>query len=148
MIDSLRHYREIWLVDFEFRQSDGERPAPVCMVARELRTARTMRVWGDQLASMRRPPFPIGADVLFVAYYASAELGCFLALGWPMPARIVDLFCEFRNLTNGCGTLAGNGLLGALSHFGLPSIDAADKSEMQIWPNVQARTLRMSGRHS
>jgi hypothetical protein len=27
-----------------------------------------------------------------VAYYASAELGFFRELGWPMPARILDLF--------------------------------------------------------
>ena len=47
------------------------------------------------------PPFPIGADALFVAYYASAELGCFRALSWPMPANMLDLFVEFRNRTNG-----------------------------------------------
>ena len=63
-----------------------------------------------------------------MAYYASAELGCFRALGWPMPARVLDLFCEFRNLTNGAATVAGNGLLGALAHFGLPAIDAAEKT--------------------
>ena len=74
---------------------------------------------------------PVGADSLFVAYYASAELGCFRALGWPMPARVLDLFCEFRNLTNGEGTVAGNGLLGALAHFGLPAIDAAEKADMR-----------------
>jgi DNA polymerase I len=38
---------------------------------------------------------------LFVAYYASAELGCFKALGWPMPVRILDLFVEFRCHLNG-----------------------------------------------
>jgi hypothetical protein len=37
---------------------------------------------------------------VFVAYYASAELGCFRALGWPMPANIIDLFVEFRDRTN------------------------------------------------
>ncbi len=30
-------YREVWAMDFEFRAPDGERPEPVCMVARELR---------------------------------------------------------------------------------------------------------------
>ena len=101
------------------------------MVAREFRTGRTMRVWEGRLAAMPRPPFAIEADSLFVAYYASAELSCFLALGWPMPARILDLFCEFRNLTNGRETVAGNGLLGALAYFGLGSIDAAEKTELR-----------------
>ena len=131
MTDPLRHYRETWLVDFEFRQPPGERPEPICMVAREWRTGRTVREWADRLASMSRPPFPIGADSLFAAYFSSAELGCFQALGWPMPARVLDLFCEFRNGTNGAGTVAGNGLLGALAHFGLPSIDAGEKAGMQ-----------------
>jgi len=131
MIDPLRHFPEVWLVDFEFRAPDGNRPDPVCMVAREYRTGRTVRVWQDELARMSRPPFSIDADSLFVAYFASAELGCFLSLGWPMPARILDLYPEFRNLTNGLPTVAGNGLLGALAHFGLPSIDAADKDEMR-----------------
>lgn len=127
----LDHYREVWLVDFEFRASDGERPEPICMVAREHRTLRTLRVWADELAGLARPPFPTGEDALFVAYYSPAEMGCFLALGWPMPARILDLFCEFRNLTNGLSTVAGNGLLGALAYFGLGGIGAAEKSDMR-----------------
>ena len=47
------------------------------------------------------PPYATGPDVLFVAYYASAELGCYRVLGWPMPERILDLFTEFRARTNG-----------------------------------------------
>jgi hypothetical protein len=127
----LFHYSEVWLCDFEFRASNSERPEPVCMVAREWHTGHTIRVWADELAVLVGPPFQIGADALFVAYYASAELGCFRALGWPMPARILDLFCEFRNMTNGAGTVAGNSLLGALAHFGLGAIDAAEKANMR-----------------
>ncbi|GAF99817.1 unnamed protein product, partial [marine sediment metagenome] len=118
-------------MDFEFSQPPGERPAVVCMVAREYGAGRTIRVWADKLAEMASPPFPIAADSLFVAYYASAELSCFLALGWPMPVRVLDLFTEFRCLTNGRPTVAGNGLLGALAHFGLDAIEAAEKEEMR-----------------
>ena len=46
-------------------------------------------MWRDQFGSA--PPYATGPDVLFVAYYASAELGCHRVLGWPMPARILDL---------------------------------------------------------
>ena len=117
--------------DFEFPLPPGERPEPICMVVREYHTGRTLRVWADELATMARPPFTIGPDSLFVAYYASAEFGCFLTLGWPMPARVLDLFCEFRNATNGRGTVAGNGLLGAMTHYGLAGIEAAEKSDMR-----------------
>ena len=63
----------------------------------------------------RRAP-ATGADVLFVAYLASAELGCYRALGWPMPERILDLYVEFRERTNGLPTVGRFGLLGALAH--------------------------------
>jgi DNA polymerase I len=77
---------------------------------------------------------------LFVAYYASAELGCFRALNWPMPQRILDLFAEFRCGTNGLAVPAGNGLIGALTAFGLDTMGATEKKELQTaigngtWP--------------
>ena len=117
--------REIWTVDFEFQAEPGERPVPVCLVAWELRTKRRVRLWRDQFG--QAPPYCVGPDSVFCAYYASAELGCHLSLGWPMPARILDLFTEFRNLTNGLETLAGNSLLGALAHYGLEGIGLAEK---------------------
>ena len=46
-MEVLRHFPEIWLCDFEFRAPDGERPEPVCMVAREWRTGSTIREWAE-----------------------------------------------------------------------------------------------------
>src|SRR5215207_1570347 len=109
----------------------GERPAPVCMVARELRSGRLLRLWRDQLRALRRPPFAVGPEALLVAYYASAELGCFLALGWPLPARVLDLFAEFRAATNGLPTPCGAGLLGALQWHGLEAMAADEKTAMR-----------------
>ena len=120
---------EIVLVDFEFEIGQGERPVPVCLVAHELRSGRRVRLFQDQLGSA--PPYAAGPDVLFVAYYASAELGCYRVLGWPMPDRILDLFVEFRNHTNGLPTTAGASLLGALAHFGLDHVGTSEKKEMQ-----------------
>jgi DNA polymerase family A len=122
-------FREIWAVDFEFTAHPGERPNPVCLVAKELRTGRIIRLWHDQFGPT--PPYPTDAGSLFVAYYASAELGCHRALNWPMPARILDLFTEFRDRTNGLTTPVGAGLLGALSYFGLDHIGATEKKEMR-----------------
>jgi hypothetical protein len=101
------------------------------MVARELRSGQLIRVWQDELRAMRTPPFSTGADSLYVAYYAPAELGCHLALGWPMPERILDLYVEFRALTNGCPPKGGAGLLGALAHHGLAAIETSEKGAMQ-----------------
>ena len=97
------------------------------MAARELGSGRLIRLWQDELGP--RPPFVVDDDTLFVAFYASAELGCFLELGWPIPTRILDLYVEFRNLTNGIPLPAGRGLLSALSHYGISAITAEQKTE-------------------
>jgi hypothetical protein len=101
------------------------------MVAKELLSGHTIRLWQDALRAAASPPFDPGPDTLFVAYYASAEIGCHLALGWDMPVNILDLFTEFRNLTNGLPTPCGAGLLGALSYFGLGGIQALEKDSMR-----------------
>jgi DNA polymerase family A len=122
-------FREVVAVDFEFTALPDNRPEPVCLVAHELRSGRRFRIWQDQFGPA--PPYATGPDVLFVAYYASAELGCYRVLGWPMPERILDLFTEFRAHTNGLDTPAGNGLLGALAYFGLDAMGATEKDEMR-----------------
>jgi len=124
-------FGEIWGVDFEFQALPGDLPDPICLVARELISGRLIRLWKDELKKLRQPPYPIGASSLVIAYYASAEMGCHLALGWALPERLLDLFAEFRNLTNGRDTPCGSGLLGALVYFGIDSIAATEKEEMR-----------------
>jgi DNA polymerase I len=119
-------FRQLWAVDFEFRADPGARPEPVCMVARELRSGRLLRLWRDELPA--RPPFPVDADSLFIAYAAQAELGCFLELGWPLPARILDLYLEFSAATNGLERPGGRSLLTALSWHGIPGITKDEKA--------------------
>ena len=101
------------------------------MVAHEFRSGNRIRLFGEELSRRRVAPFPTGARALFCAYFASAELGCFLELGWPLPEYIIDLFAEFRNRTNGLDTVAGNSLLGAMVHFGLDSISVTEKESMR-----------------
>lgn len=123
-------FDEIWLWDFEFYAPAGERPIPLCLVARELRSGRLVRVWlGDKVPSV--PPFRTDKRTLFMAFYASAELGCHLSLGWSLPLRVVDLYVEFRNITCGLPVPCGNGLVGALTYYGLDAIDAGEKEAMR-----------------
>jgi len=123
-------FREVWCVDFEFGSAPGGLPIPRCLVAYEWHSRQTHRVWEDELYRLGQPPYSMTSDCLFVAFYASAEFGCHLALGWPLPNRVLDLYVEFRNFTNGLPTFCGRGLLGALSYYGLDGIDALEKKEM------------------
>lgn len=133
-MDATRYPGGVWLVDFEFHPLNGKEgnpPAPVCMVAREFLSGRSLRLSQDELEVLRQAPFPVDETALFVAYYASAEMGCFLALGWALPHNILDLFSESRARTNGRALPNGSGLLGALTYFGLDGIGAGEKGAMR-----------------
>lgn len=128
-------------LDFEFRPlggQEGNPPEVICMVAHEIGTGRYYRVFQEDLYQLKEPPFLIDKTVVIVAYFASAEMSCFEALGWPMPENILDLYAEFRNRTNGFSYLpGGRSLLGAMKFFGLDSIAPEHKEEM--------RTLALRG---
>jgi len=100
------------------------------MVAREYYSGRLERLWLD-VVDKPVCPLPMGENSLYVAYYASAEMGCHLALNWTLPNYLLDLFCEFRCQTNGVALPAGKGLIGALSANGLEHIPMVEKEEMR-----------------
>jgi hypothetical protein len=124
----------IYLVDFEFhpaRNREGNPPVPVCMVVREWPSGATRRYWQADLQQMSTAPFPTSNAALCVAYFASAEMDCFRVLGWDLPVNVLDLFAEFRCQTNGLHLAHGSGLIGALMHYGLPSIGGEQKGTMR-----------------
>ena len=122
---TLDAFKEVWVVDTEFYAPAGERPDPVCVVARELRSGRLVRQWRGEFSAL--PPFRTDAQSLYVAFYASAECGTHLALNWPLPTNLIDCFSEFRSLTNGVSLPAGRGELGALVYYGLDHISGDQK---------------------
>lgn len=101
------------------------------MVAHEVHSGKKIRLWKNELYALPAASFDVGDDSLFVAYYASAEMGCFLSLHWPFPANVLDLFTEFRCLINGSKSDQSASLLSALRYFGIESIDAAEKDAMR-----------------
>src|SRR5580704_15470218 len=133
---ALQQYTAIWHVDFEYREDANHHPAPVCMFAYEQRAGTEIQLWQDELQACRQAPFDIGPDVLFVAYAASAELSCFLALGWPFPKNVLDAYVETIAAING-NTLIWPakkrpGLLSALELYGLPAaMDTEEKERMR-----------------
>jgi hypothetical protein len=131
----LKAFPQVWVADTEYRQPAGERPDVHCLVARELWSGQTLRLWHDELARLRRAPHAVGPGALFVSYNAVAELSCYLALGWRLPCRVLDLLVEFRWLTNGTGWREGeeskHRLIHAAEFFGMNPMDAAEKSQLQ-----------------
>ena len=143
-MDTLRRaYREVWAVDFEFHSPPGERPAPLCLAARELFSRRLVTGWLEGQGTVPCPwvverpaqdptpcPWSVGPETLMVSYYAAAELHCCLSLGWPFPSRVLDLCVEFKCLTSGLHMACGRTLLGALAAYGLPGLASSTKDDM------------------
>ena len=125
---------EYLLIDFEFRQKDGREGNPlevICMSSKNLTTGKYINLWADQLHLLKDHPFGNKENQILVAYFASAEMNCYKSLGWSWPVNILDLFAEFRCLTNGQPPYFGNSLLGALKSFGVQTCEPAHKDLMR-----------------
>ena len=123
-------FEEIWFVDFEFISRPGKHPDVLCLCAYDLHTGKRIQLWENQLGPV--PPYRTDAGALFVCFAATAECACHLALGWPLPSKVLDLSPLFRNYINGRTAPAeGKGLIGALRHFGLDTVGGKYKEVMR-----------------
>lgn len=132
----------IWLIDclsIPLEGMEGNTKDPLCMAGLNILTGESIRLWQDQLQMLKMPPFPTDKSVLIVAYEASDKLGLFIQLGWPQPQNILDIYAEFRCLTNGTRPRHGNSLNGALLHFGLGGFE---EQKNDIRYQAKLETLR------
>lgn len=121
-------YKAVYVLDFEFVANDGARQRPICLVYRELISGTENRVWIEEGAAC---PFPTGPDVLFVGFYASAEWGCFLSLGWEVPERCIDLCAEYRVQMTGNAVPWQSNLVFVANAFGISTMETAYKKAMR-----------------
>jgi hypothetical protein len=130
----LQLFAQIWCIDFEFHQPEGDRPTPLCISALEVRSGRLLELWLEG-ASLLAPPFALARPVLVVAFMAPAEMTCFLALGWPLNVHLLDLYVFERVITNGRildPAHLGRSLLDVLGRYGLShGVTAVQKQAMR-----------------
>lgn len=122
-------FERVYIVDFEFKANPGELQLPICVAFHEILSGETKSFW---LEGRETPecPYVIDEKTLFVAYYSSAEWNCHLSLNWPLPEHVVDLFAEFRRISNGLPGVS-KGLLGACKFFGIAAISESEKGQMR-----------------
>lgn len=126
-----RSWKAIWVIDFEFSALRGDRPRPVCLSALDVVSGRRVSSWLYDGAPPV-PPFTIDGDVLVVAFFGTAEIGCFEALGWPAPSNLIDLFAEFHVVTNGHVYTGGYSLLAALRAYNIVHyVEEVEKDRMR-----------------
>jgi hypothetical protein len=138
-------FPEIWVADGEYYHGngranggvDGDPITPLCFVAHEMRTGRTIRLHQRELCTSVFPPYRLDADALFVAYMATAEFGVHIAKGWGQPACALDAYVEFRHYVNDGAVKAADrekgfySLAGAERYFCEPELDTARKTAMR-----------------
>lgn len=127
----LPQFNRIYVIDFEFLADPGENPKLVCLVTHEIKSGKTYKIWLEGQNPSFKPFFPLREEDFLVAYYSSAEWGCYLELNWLLPVNVVDLFTEFRVLTNGLPGIS-NSLLGACQRFGINTISTSDKENARL----------------
>jgi DNA polymerase I len=129
---ALDEFDEIVFGDTEFHAPDGWLPRPICAVFYEMRKRRLTRVWlWEEDPAPVFPPITWTDHTLFIAYVATAELGCFHVLGWPLPAFVLDLNVEVRNLTNGALPTTFISLVDAAKLYHIPYLDKERKEAMR-----------------
>ena len=136
---------EIWIADGEYYLGkgkanggvDGDPITPLCFVAHEMRSGRTIRLHQRELCANVFPPYRLDAGALLVTYMATAEFGVHIAQGWGQPACALDAYVEFRHYANDGAIKAADrekgfySLAGALRRFCEPELDTARKMDMR-----------------
>jgi DNA polymerase I len=122
-----------------WRPGSRLRSPPVALVSDGVDTNSRHRHRGSiaLAAGIAAPPLVSTACLAPEACFsATAECGAFASLGWRQPRNLVDLWAEFRVLTN--GTTHATRFLEVLRAFGIPAL--VDDAEKEAW-----RTLCKKG---
>ena len=133
-LNSLKgEFARVLSVDFEFSVEPGHHPVPSLMCVVDLISGERRHWRGEELREMSEAPFPVDRSTLFICHNASAEMGCFAALGWKKPKRLIDTMIEEKNRRLGMPNKVRFGLLHCLQGYGLRTRDVADKD---YWRSV------------
>ena len=103
MMFDLNAFPDVVVGDTEFSTvPEGDIQKPLCVCAKGVCSGRVVRYWVQGEEHKAPPPFFLSKpDILFVAFRAEAELRTFLAMGWPAPRFVLDVYYLHRRMTNG-----------------------------------------------
>ena len=123
------HFKHIVVKDYEFRQTAGNHPEPVCVCYKDLKTGEIIKQW--LVGHVFPCPFPVD-ETLFIAHWSTAEVSCDIVMGYSKPKYIWDTYVEDRKLYN--GRVSGKGafnLLNCCKRHGIQ--DVMDGYTKEYW---------------
>ena len=119
----LSQFERVYVWDSEYQTVPGWHVRPVCMSATELHSGEKFSCRFDAPGQHVENPLDFGPKALHISYSAPAELGFALAAGWGLPVNVLDLWVEYRVLTNGSVDFRGNkpetDLISACNAYGI-----------------------------
>ena len=104
--------------DYEYSQTAGNNPDPVCVTYKDLKTEKITQQW--LLGRKQLCPFPV-ASTLFICHYAVAEVSCDIVRGLTKPTFLWDSFVEEKKMLNG-KIKVGFGLLDTCERYNIKGI--------------------------
>ena len=117
------HFKNVVVFDFEFRQTDGNTPEPVCCTFKELKSGKQFTHW--YLSQIHDWPFE-NKDTLYICHMAVAEVSCMLELGVEIPDFVWDTLVQDKKLHLGIENRFN--LLACCNRYGINTITEAQKN--------------------
>ena len=136
------HFKNVVVFDFEFSQTPGNNPNPVCCTFKELKSEKQFTHWYLE----EKPDWPFeNKETLYVCHSAVAEVSCMLELGLKRPDFIWDTFVQDMKLQRGIENKFN--LLECCKRFGIETITEAQKEMnrniiIENYPNYTKEQLQ------
>jgi len=123
LIDFLyTYFKNVVVFDFEYSQTPGNNPNPVCCTFRDLKSGKQITHW--YLSGSYDWPFK-DEDTIYICHNAVAEVSCMLELGLKVPLHIWDSYVQEKKLYN--GKELGFSLLKCCARYSIKTISEIQK---------------------
>tara|TARA_R110000824_G_scaffold334947_1_gene521511 strand:+ start:2017 stop:3783 length:1767 start_codon:yes stop_codon:yes gene_type:complete len=116
------NFENVVVYDFEYKQTPGNNPSPVCCTFKELKSGKQETHWylGET------PDWPYdNSNTLWICHNAVAEVSCMLELGLERPDFVWDTMVQDMKLQRGIENRFN--LLACCKRFGIETITEAQK---------------------
>jgi DNA polymerase I len=119
----------MFFLDIEFQKGTGTLPVPLLAVSYCSKTNEYVRYDLKSHSDVKLLKDALSEDIALCAFYLPAEISCLMALGIPVPEKLIDLYVEYKCFMN--GSVLKFSLLEAALQFGIETISEDEKKRLR-----------------